>query len=78
MPYKVVTITAGVFGLNFFMFFVATVIGRAARFFLVAGLIKKFGAPVKATIDKWFNLLTILFVILLIAGFCVIKLVLGH
>jgi membrane protein YqaA with SNARE-associated domain len=78
VPYKVVTITAGVFGLNFFMFFVATVIGRAARFFLVAGLIKKFGDPVKAIIDKWFNLLTILFVILLIAGFCVIKLFLGH
>jgi membrane protein YqaA with SNARE-associated domain len=76
IPYKVITITAGVFGLNFFMFAFAATVGRAARFFLVAGLLRKFGAPVQKIIDKWFNLLTILFVILLVLGFYVIKVVL--
>lgn len=73
VPYKVVTISAGAFGLNFFMFTVATVIGRSARFFLVAGLLRLFGAPVQKIIDKWFNALTIAFVILLVLGFYVIK-----
>ncbi|MFP6616011.1 MAG: YqaA family protein [Candidatus Hydrogenedentota bacterium] len=76
VPYKVITISAGVFGLNFFMFTLATVIGRSARFFLVAGILRVFGALVQKTIDKWFNVLTIVFVILLVLGFYVIKVVL--
>ncbi len=76
VPYKVITITAGVFGLNIFMFLLATIIGRSARFFLVAGLIKKFGEPVRNIIDKWFNVLTIVFVILLVGSFYLIKVVL--
>jgi hypothetical protein len=60
------------------MFTIATIIGRAARFFLVAGLIRKLGEPAKVFIDKWFNLLTIAFVVLLVAGFYVIKVFLAH
>lgn len=75
IPFKIITISAGAFKLNFLIFLVATIIGRAARFFLVAGLIKKFGEPVRTIIDKWFNLLSIAFVILLVAGFYLIKVV---
>ena len=76
VPYKVITITAGVFGLSFLTFIIATIVGRASRFFLVAGLIKKFGEPVRTIIDKWFNVLTIVFVIMLVGSFYLIKVVL--
>jgi len=77
IPYKVITITAGVFGLNLIMFTIATIVGRAARFFLVAFLLHRFGEPIAAFIEKRFNLLTILFAILLVGGFYVIR-VLQH
>ena len=76
VPYKVITITAGVFGLNLFAFFIATVVGRSARFFLVAILLRFFGERIEKIIDKWFNILTVVFVLLLVGGFYVIKVVL--
>ncbi|MFI3328703.1 MAG: YqaA family protein [Rikenellaceae bacterium] len=76
IPYKIFTVTAGVFNINFVMFIVASIIARGARFFLVAALIWKFGAPIKGFIDKYFNFLAILFTILLIGSFALVKLVL--
>jgi len=73
LPYKVITITAGVFKINFLIFLIASTISRSARFFLVAGLIWLFGPVVKPFIDKYFNLLCLVFMILLIGGFAVIK-----
>lgn len=73
LPYKVVTISAGVFEINLATFFVASLFSRAARFFLVAGLFFFFGAPIKAFIDKYLEWLSVAFVILLIGGFVVIK-----
>ena len=73
IPYKVFTITAGAFNIQFFMFLFASIVSRSARFFLVAGLIWKYGSPIKKFIDKYFNWLSILFVILLIGGFILIK-----
>ncbi|MBL7147539.1 MAG: DedA family protein [Nanoarchaeota archaeon] len=73
IPYKIITISAGLFGINFGMFMVASVVGRSARFFLVATLLYFFGPKMKEFIDKYFNLLTILFFVLLIGGFLVIK-----
>lgn len=73
IPYKVITITAGVFGINVAAFTVATIIGRSARFFLVAFLIYWFGEPITRFIDKWFNWLTLLFVALLIGGFLALR-----
>jgi membrane protein YqaA with SNARE-associated domain len=78
IPFKVVTITAGAFKANFFAFIITSIIGRAGRFFLVAGFFYKFGEPAKVLIDKYFTILTIVFTILLIAGFAVLKLVLHH
>ena len=76
LPYKLFTITAGACKVNFLTFMLASIASRAARFFLVAALIYKFGAPVQYFINKYFNLLTIVFLILLIGGFAVMKLLL--
>ena len=66
LPYKLFTISGGLFKIDLVMFFVASIISRGLRFFLIAGLIWKFGAPIKTFIDKYFNLLAILFTVLLI------------
>lgn len=73
IPYKVFTIASGVFSFDFWMFVAASIIGRSTRFFIVAGLIWKFGPPIKAFIDKYFNLLMWGFMVLLISGFLLIK-----
>ncbi len=56
-------------------FFLASAISRPARFFAVAGLIWFFGPTVKTFIDRYFNILSIIFVILLMGGFVLMKLV---
>ncbi len=77
IPYKVFTITAGFFKMSFAPFLIASALSRSARFFIVAGLIgllfEKYGVGIKRFIDKYFNLLSILFVALLIGGFLVLK-----
>ena len=77
IPYKVFTIAAGAFQIKFWVFVAASAVSRAARFFIVAALIYKYGTPVKSFIDRYFNILTIAFTVLLIAGFIVIRLVVG-
>ncbi|MBQ8652679.1 MAG: DedA family protein [Alistipes sp.] len=69
LPYKIFTITGGLFHINFVMFIIASIISRGLRFFLIAGLIWKFGAPIKGFIDKYFNLLAIAFTVLLVGSF---------
>lgn len=66
LPFKLFTIAGGMFHINFPMFIIASMVSRGLRFFLIAGLIWKFGAPIKGFIDKYFNLLATLFTILLI------------
>lgn len=73
IPYKVFTITSGVFQMNLFMFLFASLVSRSARFFLVSWLIWKFGPGIKKFIDKYFNLLAFGFTALIIFGFIVIK-----
>jgi membrane protein YqaA with SNARE-associated domain len=73
IPYKVFTITSGVFQMNVFIFLFASLISRSARFFLVSWLIWKFGPGIKKFIDKYFNLLAFGFTALIIFGFIVIK-----
>jgi membrane protein YqaA with SNARE-associated domain len=73
IPYKVFTITAGAFRINFVVFLVASAVSRSARFFLVGGLIYLFGPKIQSFIDRYFNTLVIVFVILLVLGFIVIK-----
>jgi len=52
-PYKIVTITAGIVSLPLLPFILLSIVGRGARFFLVAGLIKKFGAHIEGVLDQW-------------------------
>ena len=76
LPYKLFTITAGAFKINFLTFMFMSLLARSARFFLVAGLIYKFGAPVQHFINRYFNILTIVFLVLLLGGFILIKVLL--
>jgi len=69
IPYKVFTLSAGVFGINFPLFVLASILGRSFRFFLLAGLISHFGPSIKHFIDRYLNMLLWLFLLLLVAGF---------
>ena len=73
IPYKVFTIGAGAFYVNFKVFVIASLISRGARFFLVAGTLQLFGPWMKEMIENYFNLITILFVVLIAIGFWVVK-----
>jgi membrane protein YqaA with SNARE-associated domain len=72
-PYKVITILSGATGLNFAVFMVASVAARGLRFFIVAGLLWKFGPPIRDFIERRLGLMFILFVVLLLGGFYVVK-----
>jgi membrane protein YqaA with SNARE-associated domain len=74
-PYKVITIASGVTQLNFFVFMLASIAARGARFFAVSALLWWFGEPIRNFIDRYFGLLTIAFMALLIGGFVVARFV---
>jgi membrane protein YqaA with SNARE-associated domain len=74
IPYKVFTIASGVFSFSVHKFIIASIIGRGVRFFVVAGLIWKFGEPITRFIDTYFNWLMLAFGLLLVGGFLLV----GH
>lgn len=78
IPYKIFTIASGVLGMALLPFTLASAVSRSARFFLVALLIAKFGEPMKEQMDKHFNKLALLFGLLLVGGFLVLKVLLKH
>jgi len=78
IPYKVFTIAAGVFHIPFWTLVGASVLGRTGRFFLVGGLIRAFGPNIRSFIDRYFNILSVVFVVLLVLGFVVVKLVVNR
>ena len=73
IPYKVFTIASGACDIDFLRFMLASVVSRSARFFAVGTLIYLFGAPIKVFIDKYFNILAIIFFALIVLGFVAIK-----
>lgn len=73
-PYKIITIASGVVHLDLFIFTIASILARGIRFFLVAWLLKKYGAPMKVFIEKNLGWLSVLFLILLIGSFALLKL----
>ncbi|MFC1535096.1 YqaA family protein [Thermodesulfobacteriota bacterium] len=73
LPYKVCTISAGIAEINFAGFLIASTISRSARFFIVAGLFGWKGEEIRPFIEKYFNWLSLIFAILLIGGFTVLK-----
>lgn len=73
IPFKAFTVTAGVFKVDFPTFIAACAVGRTARFAIIACLLSVFGARVKLLIDKYFNILTVIFFILLLVGVLLLK-----
>ncbi len=73
IPYKVFTIASGAFHMNLWAFALVSAVGRGARFFLVAGLLRLAGPPMKRFIDRYFDWLALAFVVVLVAGFLVIR-----
>jgi membrane protein YqaA with SNARE-associated domain len=73
IPYKVFTVAAGVAQLNLVGFVLASICGRAGRFFLVALVIRMLGPRAKRWIDEYFNLATVVGTLLLIGGFLLIR-----
>ncbi|XOY55936.1 MAG: YqaA family protein [Rhodobacterales bacterium] len=71
-PYKVITIASGVTQLSLPVFIAASIAARALRFFLVAALLWKYGAPIRDFIERRLGLMFVLFCILLIGGFAVL------
>lgn len=76
IPYKVFTLSAGVFQISFPVFVVASTLSRGARFLLLGGLVYFFGPDIQRFIDRYFDRLAWLFVLLLVAGFLLLKFVL--
>ncbi|GIL01462.1 MAG: hypothetical protein BroJett030_13610 [Alphaproteobacteria bacterium] len=72
-PYKVLTIFSGATGLNLVVFTVVSIIGRGARFFIVAALLYYYGEPVRLFIERRLGLMFTLGLVLLIGGFVMVK-----
>jgi len=73
IPYKVITIAAGLFRISIATLVVASIIGRAGRFFLVAGGLRIFGEKVEKSIEKYFDIFSVAFILLLVGGFLALK-----
>ncbi len=74
IPFKVITVSAGVCAINLPVFIIASALSRGARFMLVAWLLNRYGEPIRDFIERKFNVLTLVFTALLIGGFALIKL----
>ncbi len=73
IPFKIFTIASGVLHFNFGLFVAGATLGRAIRFFLVAGLIRLFGERVRPFIEKQLALVVTIFFLVIILGFVALK-----
>ncbi|MCS6893975.1 MAG: DedA family protein [Deltaproteobacteria bacterium] len=73
VPYKVITILSGAMNMNLFVFAILSILGRGARFYAISILLWLFGERIRVFIDKYFNILSVLFVLLLLGGFLALK-----
>lgn len=73
IPFKLITISAGLFKVPFWEMVLASIIGRSMRYFLVAYMVRLFGKKVKDLVIKYFNILSLLFVVFIILVFIAIK-----
>jgi len=72
-PFKVITIASGTTGLSLPVFILSAVLARALRFFVVAALLWKFGPPIRDFIEKRLGLMFVIFCVLLIGGFYLVR-----
>ncbi len=75
IPFKLVTIASGFFAFNFPLFLLLAAITRGARFFAIAWLLKRYGAPMQEFIEKRVTLIGWSFLVLLIGGFALVALI---
>ena len=73
IPFKVFTIAGGVFSVSLPALIVGAIMGRASRFFAVALALRIFGKAIADSIERYFNILSILFIVLLIGGFVAVR-----
>ena len=73
IPYKLVTIASGAAAFNFWVFLAASIVTRAARFFLVAALLYWLGEPIRDFIERRLTLVTTTFVVVLVGGFVAVR-----
>jgi membrane protein YqaA with SNARE-associated domain len=73
IPYKIVTITSGFAGYNLFWFVVLSLLTRAARFFILAGVLNYFGVPLRNFLERNLGLVTTVFLIILVGGVVVTR-----
>lgn len=72
-PFKVITIMSGWTAMPLGTFLATAILARGIRFFLVAALLWKFGAPVRLFIERRLGLVTTVFFVLLIGGFFLVS-----
>ena len=72
-PYKVITIMSGWTSMPLITFIMTSILARALRFFVVAALLRTFGAPIRDFIERRLGLMFTLFVVILVAGFAAVK-----
>ena len=77
IPYKVITIGAGLFRISLWTLIMASIAGRAGRFFLVAGALRIFGKKISDSIEKYFDIFSIIFMVLIAGGFICLKLMIN-
>ena len=73
IPYKLCTLTAGTFHVNFYVFFIMSFLSRGVRFFVVAGLIYLFGHKIRYFLEKRLDLIFVLCMVLVVIGFIMIN-----
>ncbi|WP_284177395.1 YqaA family protein [Rhabdaerophilum sp. SD176] len=73
IPFKLITIASGLAGYDFLMFVLLSTITRGARFFLVAGVMNRFGGPIRHFIEANLTLVGIVTVVAIIGGFAAAK-----
>jgi membrane protein YqaA with SNARE-associated domain len=73
IPYKIVTIASGLAKFNLGIFVVASLLTRGARFFLLAALLRAFGAPIRTFIEKRLTLVTTSFAAIVVLGFVALR-----
>jgi membrane protein YqaA with SNARE-associated domain len=75
IPFKLVTIASGIAAFSFPVFVAAAVVTRGARFFAIAWLLRRYGAPMQAFIERRLALVGWVFLAALIGGFAVVALI---
>ncbi len=69
IPYKLVTIVSGLAHYNFFLFVLLSLITRGARFFILAGILNRFGDPIRGLLERHFAAVMIVVLFFIVAGF---------